>query len=153
MTARGIRTASTKREDLLKRLSDLIIGRKIESGPLKVAIDDRSAAGKSILADELGTLIRSRGFPVLRPAIDGFHYIAPRRHLPVSPRNRCLLGGSNSPRRRPRNGILEGTRARDTGVIGRADAVRRKYEVRYEPAWQIYASAEQPESKADVIIR
>jgi uridine kinase len=41
---------------------------------------------------------------------------------------------------------------RDTGVIGPAEVVRRKYEARYEPAWQIYVNEEHPESKADVIV-
>jgi uridine kinase len=41
---------------------------------------------------------------------------------------------------------------RDTGVIGPADVMRRKYEARYEPAWQIYVNEEHPESKADVIV-
>ena len=41
---------------------------------------------------------------------------------------------------------------RDTGVIGPADIVRRKYEMRYEPAWRIYCAAEDPESKADVVV-
>ena len=42
--------------------------------------------------------------------------------------------------------------ARDTGVIGTNDVVRRKYQLRYEPAWQIYLKREHPESKADVIV-
>jgi uridine kinase len=42
--------------------------------------------------------------------------------------------------------------ARDTGVIGTADVTRRKYEERYEPAWQIYLDAVHPETEADVIV-
>lgn len=41
---------------------------------------------------------------------------------------------------------------RDTGLIGTADVVRRKLEVRYEPAWQMYVTEENPTSKADVVI-
>jgi len=41
---------------------------------------------------------------------------------------------------------------RDSGVIDSVDVIRRKYEQRYEPAWQIYVSREHPESKADVIV-
>jgi len=41
---------------------------------------------------------------------------------------------------------------RDTGVIGPTEVVLRKYELRYEPAWQIYVNEEHPESKADVIV-
>jgi uridine kinase len=41
---------------------------------------------------------------------------------------------------------------RDMGVSGSADVVKRKYELRYEPAWQIYVREEHPESKADLIV-
>ncbi len=41
---------------------------------------------------------------------------------------------------------------RDTGGIGSADVVRRKYECRYEPAWLMYCDLEAPETKADVSI-
>jgi uridine kinase len=42
--------------------------------------------------------------------------------------------------------------ARDTGVIGTAEIVRKKYALRYEPAWRIYVEAENPARKADWII-
>jgi uridine kinase len=38
------------------------------------------------------------------------------------------------------------------GVTSPADILRRKFEVRYEPAWQIYVNEEHPEAKADVIV-
>ena len=41
---------------------------------------------------------------------------------------------------------------RDTGVIGPADVVRRKFDERYEPAWQIYVDEQDPEAVADVAI-
>jgi hypothetical protein len=41
---------------------------------------------------------------------------------------------------------------RDTDLIGPVEVVRRKYEERYEPAWQIYVKEERPEAKADVIV-
>src|SRR5262249_53021815 len=41
---------------------------------------------------------------------------------------------------------------RDTGVLGESDLVRRKYEVRYEPAWLMYVDQEHPEFKADIIV-
>jgi uridine kinase len=41
---------------------------------------------------------------------------------------------------------------RDTGVLGEADLVGKKYEARYEPAWLIYVTEEDPESKADAIV-
>jgi uridine kinase len=42
--------------------------------------------------------------------------------------------------------------ARDTGVLGSAGIVRRKYEARYEPAWRLYVQQETPDSKADIIL-
>jgi uridine kinase len=41
---------------------------------------------------------------------------------------------------------------RDNGVSGPADVVKKKYELRYEPAWQIYVKEEHPESNADLIV-
>jgi len=37
-------------------------------------------------------------------------------------------------------------------VTSPADVLRRKFEARYEPAWQIYVNEERPESKADAIV-
>ena len=42
--------------------------------------------------------------------------------------------------------------ARDTGVIGTAAIVQKKYAERYEPAWRIYVEAESPANKADWIV-
>jgi uridine kinase len=42
--------------------------------------------------------------------------------------------------------------ARDTDLIGTAEIVRKKYSLRYEPAWRIYVEAESPTSKADWVI-
>jgi len=41
--------------------------------PLRVAIDGRLAAGKTMLADELAACLSARGRPVIRTSIDGFH--------------------------------------------------------------------------------
>jgi uridine kinase len=41
---------------------------------------------------------------------------------------------------------------RDAGPDAASDVVRRKYEMRYEPAWGMYCERESPESKADVVI-
>jgi uridine kinase len=60
------------REEVLQylatRLAAVSIGR-----PVRIAIDGRSASGKTTLADELATLLRDRGRPVIRTSIDGFH--------------------------------------------------------------------------------
>lgn len=41
---------------------------------------------------------------------------------------------------------------RDAGPDADADVVRRKYDVRYEPAWRMYCEFERPDVKADVVI-
>jgi uridine kinase len=41
---------------------------------------------------------------------------------------------------------------RDQGPGAPADIVRRKYELRYEPAWLMYCELELPEAKADVVV-
>jgi uridine kinase len=68
------------RERVLTELAGFVAGRKREGIPLKVAIDGRCAAGKTMLADELGALLRSGGFQVLRPSINGFHHRRERRY-------------------------------------------------------------------------
>jgi uridine kinase len=41
--------------------------------PIRVAIDGRTACGKTTFADELEAAIRGNGRPVIRTSIDGFH--------------------------------------------------------------------------------
>ncbi len=41
--------------------------------PVRIAIDGRTASGKTTLADELAEAIRRRGRSVIRTSIDGFH--------------------------------------------------------------------------------
>ena len=54
--------------ELAAKLSGISLGR-----PVRVAIDGRTASGKTTLADEIASLIRSKGYPVIRTSIDGFH--------------------------------------------------------------------------------
>jgi uridine kinase len=68
------------REHLQHTLITAILGRKVEGKPLRVAIDGRSAAGKTSLAAELAALIGARGFQLLNPSIDGFHHPRERRY-------------------------------------------------------------------------
>jgi len=207
------------RGELLNFLVGVIIGRKVAGRPLKVAIDGRCGAGKSVLADELGALIRARGFQVLRPSVDGFHHPRERRYrqgahsargyfedafnceavldnllrplsgdvFPVECREVSLDLRTNLPSDAPPVSAGAGaillfdgiflfrselntwwdlrilvdvdaetavSRAvvRDAEAIGPLDLIRHKYEVRYEPAWQIYLDAEGPESKAHVVV-
>jgi uridine kinase len=210
-----------RREDLLSYLSKEILDRKNENRPLRVAIDGRGAAGKTVLANELASSIRVRkpGMEILRPSVDGFHHSRERRYrqgeysptgyyedaydyqtlidnllaplsrttFPVLCRQvsrevRTDIADIAAPTSVSANCVLlfDGlflfrrqldsywdlrilldvdadmsiSRAliRDYGVSGPADVVKRKYELRYEPAWQIYVREEHPELKADLIV-
>ena len=62
----------TARSCVLKELAariDLIS----ESGPIRVAIDGRTASGKTTFADALATAVADLGRPIIRSSIDGFH--------------------------------------------------------------------------------
>lgn len=178
------------RTDLLAVLAGKIVARKAEGRPFKVGIDGRCAAGKTMLADELGQVLSAMGFEVVRPSVDGFHH--PREHRyrqgeysargyyedaydydavvsallgPLS-RNTILLFEGIFVFRRQINSYwdykilvdvdAETSRARsvirDTGVIGPADVVRRKFDERYEPAWKMYVDEQDPEAVSDVVI-
>ena len=170
-----------------------------------------------MLADELGALVGSQGFPILRPSVDGFHHSRERRYqqgeysargyyedafnceavisslleplsrnvFPVLCRETSFDYRTDLPANAPSVSasaqtilLFEGlflfrrelnaywdfrilldvdpatslARALFRDSDGPADFIRRKYEERYEPAWQIYLNAEDPESKADVIV-
>jgi uridine kinase len=55
-------------DDLAARIGEVSLGR-----PMRIAIDGRTAAGKTTLSDELAARIGNRGRPVIRTSIDGFH--------------------------------------------------------------------------------
>jgi uridine kinase len=179
-----------KRADLLTILADEIVARKVEDRPLKVGIDGRCASGKTMLADELGQVLRGLGFEVLRLSVDGFHHPWERRYRqgeysargyyedaydyeavvsallePLSG-NAILLFEGIFVFRSQLNAYwdfrvlvdiagetsLARSLIRDTDVIGPVDVVRRKFEERDDPAWQMYVDKENPEGKADVAI-
>jgi len=74
------------RRDVLDQLADRIAALR-RPHPVRVAVDGVDAAGKTTLADELGPLLISRGRPVIRASIDGFHRPRAERYLrgPDSP--------------------------------------------------------------------
>jgi len=55
-------------DDLAARITALPFAR-----PIRIAIDGRLGAGKTMLADELAARIAASGRPVIRTSIDGFH--------------------------------------------------------------------------------
>jgi uridine kinase len=207
------------REDLLNDLVAQIVGRKKPNKPLRVGIDGRCAAGKSIIADALGSQLGGTGLNVLRPSMDGFHHSRERRYqkgefsaagyyedaynyqavieylleplsgdafpvlcrqvahnwrtdmpetappIPVEASSVLLFDGLFLFRRELNtfwnfrilldidySTSLLRALERDKDVLGETDLVRKKYEVRYEPAWLMYVDQEHPESKADIIV-
>ena len=55
-------------DDLAARIAGLSLRR-----PLRIAIDGRTASGKTILSDELAGCLRKKGRDVIATSIDGFH--------------------------------------------------------------------------------
>ncbi|MBZ5676996.1 MAG: uridine kinase [Acidobacteriia bacterium] len=207
-----------RRAGLLTFLADEIVARKREGRPLKVGIDGRCAAGKTMLADELGQVLKIRkGLEILRPSVDGFHHPRERRYrqgeysskgyfedafdyesirrslleplsgqvFPVMCREVTFDYRADLPVDAPpvivgANCILlfEGlflfrreinaywdyrvlldidpdtalSRALVRDSVDPPDVTRRKYALRYEPAWQIYENEQDPEARADVVI-
>lgn len=60
------------RSDILNQVAQRI-GQLSLGHPVRVAVDGRTASGKTTLADELATLLVGQGRNVIRTSIDGFH--------------------------------------------------------------------------------
>lgn len=60
------------REQTLLKLADAIAALPAER-PIRVAVDGRTASGKTTFANELATRLRRLNRPVIRAEIDGFH--------------------------------------------------------------------------------
>lgn len=60
------------RSTVVTALADAVISRCV-GHPTRVAVDGRSAAGKTTFADELADAVRAQGREVLRASIDYFH--------------------------------------------------------------------------------
>lgn len=60
------------RSDVINALADAMVALRVDH-PTRVAVDGRSAAGKTTLADELAQAIRARGREAIRASIDDFH--------------------------------------------------------------------------------
>jgi uridine kinase len=61
--------------DLAARIESLSLGH-----PVRIAIDGRTASGKTTLADELAAVVRTEGKEVIRTSIDGFHRAKAERY-------------------------------------------------------------------------
>ena len=62
----------TERANAVSTLADFI-ARTRRDHPLRVAVDGRTASGKTTLADELAAELRASGRAVIRTSVDGFH--------------------------------------------------------------------------------
>jgi uridine kinase len=73
------------RSDLLAYLVSSVEAIRLPH-PIRVAVDGPDAAGKTVLADELGEALVARGRAVIRASVDGFHRPRERyRRGPDSP--------------------------------------------------------------------
>jgi uridine kinase len=61
------------RAAVLEQLADLV-REAVGDAAVRVAVDGVDGAGKTVLADELGQVLRSRGRRVVRVGVDGFHH-------------------------------------------------------------------------------
>ena len=64
----------TNRSQVISQLADLILAVK-RPHPVRVAVDGRSAAGKSTLGDELAASIEQHGYAAIRASIDDFYQL------------------------------------------------------------------------------
>lgn len=60
------------RHSIVSRLADRIEAVRLPH-PARVAVDGRTASGKTRLADEVAAELCARGRPVIRTSVDGFH--------------------------------------------------------------------------------
>jgi uridine kinase len=208
---------ASSRELILDRLADRIAAFR-PNEPQRVAVDGRTASGKTTFADELASALRSCGREIVRTSIDGFHrpkveryargrysaegYYWDARDLPSV--RRLLLeplgpGGNRrystvsfdldndrwiepELRRASVTAILivDGTFlqrpelsdgwdltifldvpeevatqrgvTRDAAKLGGVEEARRLYELRYRPAFELYARLCSPSSISDVLV-
>ncbi len=63
---------SDRRSEVVATLADAVTSLRV-GHPTRVAVEGRSAAGKTTLADELSEVVRARGRDVIRASIDDFH--------------------------------------------------------------------------------
>jgi uridine kinase len=60
------------RHDVIDAIADCLTA-CVVAHPLRVAVDGRTASGKTTLADEVAAVWRAQGRPVVRTSVDGFH--------------------------------------------------------------------------------
>ncbi len=65
-------TSGETRRAVIDALADTVTALRV-GHPTRVAVDGRSAAGKTTLADALADAVRERAREVIRASIDDFH--------------------------------------------------------------------------------
>ncbi|WP_244310639.1 hypothetical protein [Pseudovibrio ascidiaceicola] len=63
---------AANRYNILNQLAQLLVEQNINS-PIRVAIDGRTASGKTTFANQVASTIEKLGRPNIRASIDGFH--------------------------------------------------------------------------------
>lgn len=78
---------SPERDEVLDRLAELVLERRVPGRPFLVGVDGIDGSGKSTFADELTQRLARRGTHVVRSTIDSFHQPREvrRRRGPTSP--------------------------------------------------------------------
>jgi uridine kinase len=71
---------TSPRKSVIGTIADRIETKRI-SHPLRVAIDGRTASGKTTMADEVAAELRDRGRIVIRSSVDGFHRSRAARYM------------------------------------------------------------------------
>lgn len=67
------------RHGVVSTLADRIAAVRVPH-PVRVAVDGRTASGKTTLADEVAAELRARGRAVVRTSVDGFHRLRAERY-------------------------------------------------------------------------
>ena len=65
-------TDGTQRETVVASIAEAI-SRVVRPHPVRVAVDGRTASGKTTLANELAAAVKRTGRPLIRTSVDGFH--------------------------------------------------------------------------------
>ena len=63
---------SDRRAEMIREVAHRIVA-LLRTAPIRVAVDGRTASGKTTFADELATAVEQAGRPVIRAQSDGFH--------------------------------------------------------------------------------
>jgi uridine kinase len=113
------------RAGVLERLADLIVAVD-RPHPVRVAIDGRSAAGKSTLGDELAAPLERRGRTVVRASVDDFY----RREIDRFSRAGLLADGDAFYRRAYDYAALRALLVDPLGPGG-----SRRYRARWHDGW------------------